>query len=66
MSVLNKFFQSKSTTFAKARENSEISEEICVWDEENLLICGNGFFYYTKEDSLSEVLNKALRGGGKA
>ena len=58
--MLLKFFKNKTSDFAKALKEGEITKEILIKDKENMLVCGNGVFVYKDSKELSKM---QLRGG---
>ena len=58
--MLLKFFKNKTSNFAKALKDGEITKEILIKDKENMLVCGNGVFVYKDSKELSKM---QLRGG---
>ena len=52
----------RQTTHEQALQCGEISQEIPIYEQENLLVCGNGIFPYKTQTQLHELIES--NGGG--
>ena len=56
INTLLKFLESKTTTFEKAKLTGDLIDEIEVYPQTNILMCGNGIFSFKSEQELQELI----------
>lgn len=62
INTLLKFLESKTTIFEKAKLTGDLIDEIEVYPQTNILMCGNGIFSFKSEQELQELI--ISNGGG--
>lgn len=57
---LLRYLKRHITTYKQAK--GEIQDEICVYQSQNVFVCGNGVFPYANDSEIEEII--AINGGG--
>lgn len=65
LQLLFRILESKRASFEQARQCGDLAQEIPIEPESSLLICGNGIFPYTDDESLQGLVKSQLGGGIK-
>lgn len=63
LQLLFRILESKRTGFEQARQCGDLTQEIPIEPESNLLICGNGIFSCVDDESLQGLIESQLGGG---
>lgn len=63
LQLLFRILEGKRASFEQARQCGDLAQEISIEPESSLLICGNGIFPYTDDESLQGAYRIAVRGG---
>lgn len=63
LQLLFRILEGKRASFEQALHNGDLAREIPIEPESNLLICGNGIFPYTDDESLQGLIESRLGGG---
>lgn len=64
LQLLFRTLESKRASFEQARQCGDLTQEIPIEPESNLLICGNGIFSCVDDESLQGLIESQLGGGG--
>lgn len=63
LQLLFRTLASKRASFEQARQCGDLTQEIPIEPESNLLICGNGIFSCVDDESLQGLIESQLGGG---
>ena len=63
LQLLFRTLESKRASFEQARQYGDLTQEIPIEPESNLLICGNGIFSCVDDESLQGLIESQLGGG---